>query len=247
MTRLDKNLKPIVGVSACLVGENVRYDGGHKLQPLISDCLAPFVTLSPVCPEVRAGLGVPRPTIQLQKKTTGIRAIINAKTSATRDVSDELTKVAVQYLNENRERPLCGFIFKSRSPSCGLGSTPVITHKKNFTNGLFADYFCQQFESLPMVEESWLFNEERHFRFLSACYLFFSHNYGGEIDSDLLQCIDPALRSDDTKTYKQMVATLLSGNLLAENFLAENKSSNLNEQAALEERLVDYWRARKCK
>lgn len=72
----DNYLQPIVGVSACLNGEQVRYDGTHKLQPLIQAYLQPFVELDMICPEVSAGLGVPRAPIRLQAVDNDVRAIV---------------------------------------------------------------------------------------------------------------------------------------------------------------------------
>jgi len=172
-------------------------------------------------------LGVHRTTIKLQRQQYQLGAIIKANTLEARDVSKELTKVAVQFLNNHSNRPLCGFIFKSRSPSCGLGSTPV-QNQDDLSDGLFAQAIRQQHTSMALVEESWLINEARYWRFLSACYLLFHHNYGGGITRELLDCLDLEFTDADSPTHVSNTVAMLLAN---------------DEQAALEERLVALWRS----
>lgn len=239
MTSLNKKPIPIVGVSACLTGEAVRYDGAHKLQPLIFRCLNPFVQLQIVCPEVSAGLGAPRPPIalqqQLQQRKQDVRALVVDGRIPAKDVSDELTKVAVQFLNNFYRQPLCGFIFKSRSPSCGLGSTPI-AHRNEANgnqrvgNGLFAEQLSQSKNYRVLIEETWLANEERYFRFLTACYLVFHHFYDGPIDQELLALLKlTAAQAQEERAVIECIENLISE----------------NDKAAHGERLCEYWNARR--
>ena len=226
---MDKNLKPIVGVSACLLGENVRYDGANKNQPLIQKCLQPHLKLQAVCPEVRAGLGIPRPTIQLHEKNKSVRAIFN---QGQEDISDKLTKVAVEFLNDNYALPLCGFIFKSRSPSCGLQSTPVVDSTNGLQSGLFAHHIKRDGGNLLLVEETQLVNEETLYCFLTACYLMFHHRYSGNIDLQLLSLLKLTERSVmDTNIVNYWIDILLQKNI----------HESRNDKAALSERLCGYW------
>ena len=230
MTKQNKKMQPIVGVSACLRGELVRYDGTHKLQATLEPILSPFVSLVSVCPEVSAGLGVPRPTIQLHHVNNSVRALTHRNIVNSIDVTDALKNVAVEFLHQQRRLPLCGYIFKSRSPSCGLGSTPIANAPGKSTNGVFADAIQKQGLPLVMIEESWLVNEARHFRFLSACFLLFYCRYssgeGNSINQKLFSIFDL------TPTSVRNLATVQR---CIENCL------DPKPKTALDERLCDYW------
>lgn len=100
----------VIGVSACLVGETVRYDGGHKFHALIADHLTLHARLAPFCPELKAGLGVPRPPVRLIASSTDTRAL--GVEEPDLDVTDALSKVADDYCDLVEELDLVGFIFK---------------------------------------------------------------------------------------------------------------------------------------
>ncbi len=141
-----------IAVSACLLGERVRYDGAQKRHSLIMQ-LAQEFTLLPFCPEVAIGLGVPRTPVQLVMTSAGIRA--RGVTDSDHDISDRLQA----YAREQSEvlMTCAGLILKSRSPSCGLGSTPLFNEQNEpigKTNGLFAAALQNGLPELLMVEES---------------------------------------------------------------------------------------------
>jgi uncharacterized protein YbbK (DUF523 family) len=120
--------RPLVGCSACLLGEPVRYDGGHKLQENYQQQLLPWLQLQAICPEVGIGLGVPRPTLKLIDSDIGVR-IVQVE-DESRDVTDATLDYADSYLRQlGRFWPLCAYIFKARSPSCDT------------ENGIFASRF----------------------------------------------------------------------------------------------------------
>jgi uncharacterized protein YbbK (DUF523 family) len=109
--------RPLVGCSACLLGEPVRYDGGHKLQADYERRLLPWLQLQAICPEVGIGLGVPRPTLKLIGSDIGPR-IVQVE-DESRDVTNAMLDYADSYLRRlGRFWPLCAYIFKARSPSC---------------------------------------------------------------------------------------------------------------------------------
>ena len=116
--------RPVVGVSSCLIGAPVRYNGGHSRFRFLTDELDRHVDWLPVCPEAEIGLGVPRPTLRLQDR--GDRApedsdrVISSKDGA--DHTDDLANVADRHLRELRR--LDGYVLKNKSPSCGLFSLP---------------------------------------------------------------------------------------------------------------------------
>ena len=147
-----KNNKPLVGVSQCLLGDTVRYDGKSKTNQIILDHLSPIFELLPVCPEVEAGLSIPRPPVQL----TG--NIEDPKLTGRDDPSIDVTDIMRQYCNTKPAelKPLTGFIFKSRSPSCGLNSTPVFIDKQCVTEtgrGIFAKQMCASYPDLIVIED----------------------------------------------------------------------------------------------
>ena len=147
-----------IAVSACLLGERVRYDGAQKRHPLIMK-LADEFKLQPFCPEVAIGLGVPRAPVQLVATSAGIRA--QGVTDPTHDITDRLEAYAQTQCEALKA--CAGMIFKSRSPSCGLGSTPLFDQRgeqTSRTDGLFAAQLRDGLPGWPMVEESTLVTDE---------------------------------------------------------------------------------------
>ncbi len=106
-----------IGISSCLLGERVRYDGGHKLDPYLRDTLGKLVDWVPVCPEVEYGLPVPREAMHLVGTAAGVRLMTRV---IGIDHTEGMTRWASRRLRELEKESLCGFIFKSRSPSCGM-------------------------------------------------------------------------------------------------------------------------------
>lgn len=178
----------IIGVSACLVGEAVRYDGGHKFHPRVAEQLAAHARLVPFCPELMAGLGVPRPPVRLIASTQGQRAV--GVENPDLDVTAALRQSAEGYCNRLDELSLTGFILKSRSPSCGRGSTPI--HDADgatvlgYGDGLFAEQLRSTAPWLPCIEEEWLISDQRCWRFLTACVLV-AARYGRPIHTELVK------------------------------------------------------------
>jgi len=150
-----KNLKPLVGVSQCLLGDVVRYDGQSKTNTIVTEKLGKIFELVPVCPEVEAGLSTPRPPVQLSG------SIQNPKLIGRDDPSIDVTNIILQYCNTKPAelKHLSGFIFKSRSPSCGLNSAPVYIDGQCVTEtsrGIFAKKLCHAYPELPIIEETGL-------------------------------------------------------------------------------------------
>ncbi len=113
-----------VGVSSCLLGEKVRYDGGHKLDRYITEILGQFFEYVPVCPEVEYGLPVPRETLRLAGDPASPR-LVTSRTGV--DHTEGMQRWAETKLNDLTRENLAGFIFKSRSPSSGLKGVKVYT------------------------------------------------------------------------------------------------------------------------
>jgi uncharacterized protein YbgA (DUF1722 family)/uncharacterized protein YbbK (DUF523 family) len=144
--------KPLVGISSCLLGEKVRYDGGHKLDHYLRDILGRYVEFIPVCPEVECGMGVPREAVRLVSIDFDVR-LMTQRTN--RDMTDKMQSWMDGRLKDLAELPICGFIFKSRSPSSGLRGIKIYTQKgvRNDEVGMFAQAFIKLFPLIPVEDD----------------------------------------------------------------------------------------------
>lgn len=142
-----------VGVSACLLGEPVRYDGGHKRDPYIVETLGKFFEFVPVCPEVECGLGVPREPMRLEGDP-GAPRLVTIKTRV--DLTERMRQWALGRVAELADEDLCGYIFKSKSPSSGMARVKVYNDKgvpSPHGTGLFARAFMDRFPRIPVEDE----------------------------------------------------------------------------------------------
>ena len=142
-----------LGVSSCLLGEEVRYDGGHKKDPFLTDTLGPFVEWIPVCPEVEIGLAIPRDTIRLVGDAREPRLVVQ-KTGD--DLTDRMRRFALAKTQELEALGLDGYVLKRASPSCGLFRVRV--HRENGAprsagRGLYARALVERMPMLPVEEE----------------------------------------------------------------------------------------------
>jgi uncharacterized protein YbgA (DUF1722 family)/uncharacterized protein YbbK (DUF523 family) len=142
-----------LGISACLLGKAVRYDGGHKLDRFITETLGRYVNYVPVCPEVECGMPVPRESMHLEGDPESPRLI----TTQTRiDKTNQMMSWARKRVVELEKENLMGFIFKSDSPSSGMERIKVYNEKSMTSRkgiGLFARAFMEHFPLLPVEEE----------------------------------------------------------------------------------------------
>jgi len=163
--------KPLVGVSRCLLGHAVRYDGDSKASTVVIEQLGDLFELVPVCPEVEAGLAVPRPPVQL----TG--SIDHPRMTGRNIVGLDVTEMMLAYCNSRPAElnQLCGFVFKSRSPSCGLNSTPVIINGECVTetsSGLFARAMTTMYPGLPAIEDDKLEMPDKYQQFIDDVHQY---------------------------------------------------------------------------
>ena len=150
---LPQASKPKVGISACLLGEKVRYDGGHKRNLFLTEILGRFVDWVPVCPEVEAGMGVPRESVRLVG--TASRARMIAEKSG-KDWTSVMRRFAASRTSELAPLNLSGYIFKKNSPSCGIEKVRVYSSRgmpARNGRGLFAAVVMSQFSLMPVEEE----------------------------------------------------------------------------------------------
>ncbi len=160
----------VLGVSACLLGEKVRFDGNHKLDAYIRDTLGACFQFVPVCPEVAIGLGVPRPAIRLQGDPLQPRAV------GVSNPDLEVTAALEQYgRSMGRELPqLSGFLFKSKSPSCGMARVKVHQEKgpPRSGSGIFARNVMDARPLLPVEEEGRLGDPQLRENFLERVFAY---------------------------------------------------------------------------
>ena len=167
--------KPRIAASACLLGENVRYDGGNKLNEALLKNVSPHAELHPVCPEVAIGLGVPRQKIRLYKRFNEIRAQgVNDSVDVTSKLAVYADKFTLHSYAIDAEIPICGFILKSKSPSCGAGTTAIYDKHDNVLthhNGVFADRVLTKLPWIPVCDENYLHDTAILSMFLFCTYI----------------------------------------------------------------------------
>ena len=185
MTKVLDTKHIIIGVSSCLLGENVRYDAGHKYQRYITKTLGQFFTFKSFCPEMAIGLGAPRETLQLVQNEAGkgtekengeeIRCV-GTKTS-TLDITDQLRSTA------HEQRPwhqqLSGYILKKGSPSCGMAGVMVYqgSGAKPIGSGIYARVLQDNFPHLPIEEEGRLGDPLLRENFITRVFAY--HHWQG--------------------------------------------------------------------
>jgi uncharacterized protein YbgA (DUF1722 family)/uncharacterized protein YbbK (DUF523 family) len=143
-----------IGVSSCLIGEKVRWNGDHKQDRYVREILSRYFEYIPVCPEVEVGMGVPRETVALYGDPEK-PSMISKKTQT--DWTKPMEKYIKSRINTLSADDLCGYIFKSKSPSCGMGRVPLYSefgsHKVKHGPGMFANAFINSFPLVPTEEE----------------------------------------------------------------------------------------------
>ncbi len=147
-----------IGISSCLLGNNVRWNGGHKMDRFLANTLGEFVEFVPVCPEVECGLGVPRETLRLVGDPASPRLVT---TKTKEDKTDQMQAWARGRLKDLEKEDLCGFIFKCDSPSSGMIRVKVynkggMPEKKGV--GIFARMFMEHFPRVPVEDDGRLHN-----------------------------------------------------------------------------------------
>jgi uncharacterized protein YbgA (DUF1722 family)/uncharacterized protein YbbK (DUF523 family) len=161
-----------LGISTCLLGEQVRYDGGHKLDRFLTDTLGSYVEYVPVCPEVECGFGIPRESLRLVGDPEAPRLV----TSRTKkDYTERMLAWAGTRVRELEKEGLRGFIFKSNSPSSGMERVKVYNQKGMPVKkgvGLFARAFMDHFPLVPVEEEGRLHDPKLRENFIERIFVF---------------------------------------------------------------------------
>lgn len=160
-----------VGVSQCLLGAKVRFDGGHKRDLYLVDTLGRFFEFVPICPEVEIGMGIPREPVNLRRSDAGVRMVKHSG----EDVTDRMLSWSEKAAERLGDEDLCGFIFKKSSPSCGLFRVKV--YDKNDVpakdgRGLFAAAMAERWPRLPMEEEGRLADAKLRENFIERIFAY---------------------------------------------------------------------------
>ena len=159
-----------LGISTCLLGENVRFDGGHKLDRYLTDTLGQFVEYVPVCPEMECGFGVPRESFRLVGDPENPRLVT---TRTNQDHTERMAEWAKRRVGELKKEDLCGYIFKGGSPSSGMERVKVYDRNgvpSKVGVGLFARIFMNHFTLLPVEEEGRLHDPRLRENFIERIF-----------------------------------------------------------------------------
>lgn len=161
-----------IGISSCLLGAMVRYDGGHQLDRYLRDTLGTWFEYVPVCPEVELGLPTPRETLRLVDSDSGPRLVFSR---SGEDLTERMLDWARQRVRELEREQLCGFIFKAKSPSSGMERVKLYDHngvpaKKGV--GLFARVFMEHFPHLPVEEDGRMHDPHLRENFIECVFVF---------------------------------------------------------------------------
>jgi uncharacterized protein YbgA (DUF1722 family)/uncharacterized protein YbbK (DUF523 family) len=168
----DQESRIKLGISSCLLGHEVRYDGGHKLDRFLKDTLGQYVEYVPVCPEVEYGLSIPREALRLTGSPESPR-LVTVRTGV--DHTEGMLSWASKRVAELEKEELCGFIFKSKSPSSGMERVKVYDESgvpSHNGRGLFAGVFMRHFPLLPVEEEGRLHDPMLRENFIERIFIF---------------------------------------------------------------------------
>jgi uncharacterized protein YbgA (DUF1722 family)/uncharacterized protein YbbK (DUF523 family) len=161
-----------LGISSCLLGNEVRHDGGHKRNVYVTNTLSEYFSFRPYCPEMAIGLGVPRPTIRLSRSADGIR--LTGSGDSDLDLTADMntwSKGAIEGM-----RDLSGFVLKSNSPSCGMERVRVYDQNSVPARdgiGLFANALMQAMPWLPVEEEGRLNDAMLRENFIERVFVYY--------------------------------------------------------------------------
>ncbi|HET6412385.1 MAG TPA: DUF523 and DUF1722 domain-containing protein [Anaeromyxobacter sp.] len=158
-------------MSTCLLGQHVRYDGGHKKDFFVTGPLARFVAYVPVCPEVELGMGTPRESVRLVRLGDGVRMV--GHRSGT-DHTEAMRRWAEARVRELEGEDLCGYVLKKDSPSCGMERVKVYAKGPAARNGrgLFAEALMGRMPLLPLEEEGRLNDPRLRENFIERVFAY---------------------------------------------------------------------------
>jgi len=207
-----------IGISSCLLGENVRYDGGHRLDAYITGTLGEYFEFHPFCPEMGIGLGAPRPTLHLVKIDHAVRCI--GIKNPDWDVTEPLRAYAEQ--QETLHANLCGYVLKKNSPSCGMERVKVYNDGQPRADGvgIYAEEMMRLNPLLPVEEEGRLGDPGLRENFIQRVYVL--HRWKAMLEEGLTASSLTRFHArhkliimshDDYRDLGQLLAGLTKANL----------------------------------
>jgi uncharacterized protein YbbK (DUF523 family) len=170
-------MAPRVGISACLLGDEVRFDGGHKRDAFLADVLGPRVEWVRVCPEVEVGMGTPRETLRLVRDGSRLK-MMTTRTGV--DHTGAMESWAKQRVDALAAVGLCGYILKKDSPSCGMEHVKVFDANgapAGEGRGLFADALMRRFPDLPVEDEGRLADPRIREQFIGRVFDYWRRHH----------------------------------------------------------------------
>ena len=173
MTQSHLQERPLrLGISSCLLGNAVRFDGGHKRDGFVVDQLGPFVEWVPVCPEVEVGMGIPRPSLRLVRQGKEVALL---EVASERDHTAKMKRFAARRARGLKGLELCGYVLKKSSPSCGMERVKVYGDKgmpKRDGRGLYASALMDAYPNLPTEEEGRLNDPRLRENFIERIFAY---------------------------------------------------------------------------
>ena len=172
-TPRDLTAEPIrIGVSSCLLGNEVRFDGGHKRDAFLVETFGRHVEWVPVCPEVELGLGTPRSTLRLERAADDIKLVMPLTGT---EYTTAMRRYAAKRVTQLAADELCGYVLKKNSPSCGMERVKVYDGGRLASRsgrGLFADALLRRFPHLPVEEEGRLCDPRLRDNFVERVFAY---------------------------------------------------------------------------
>ena len=174
MTETSEEAKTVirVGVSSCLLGQEVRYDSGHKKDRYLTDILDDYVEWVSICPEVESGMSTPRPAMRLVEDGHNVRM---AEIKSNIDHTTQMTKFSQLRVRKLRDQNLCGYILKKNSPSCGMTRVKIWKDKgmpRRDGRGLYASALMDAYPNLPVEEEGRLHDAALRENFIERVFAY---------------------------------------------------------------------------
>ncbi len=210
-----------IGISACLLGHEVRHNGGHKRDAFLVETFGQFVEWVPVCPEVELGLGTPRPTLRLERDDATVRLVMP---SSGDDYTAAMRTYAARRVTRLAADDLCGYVLKKDSPSCGMQRVKVYgSHgmPQKSGRGVFADALLQRFSLLPVEEEGRLTDPRLRENFVERVFAYqrLRRFFGGRWTVGGLVAFHSAhklqLLAHSTRAYEQLGRLVAGAKALA--------------------------------
>lgn len=228
-----------IGVSTCLLGKKVRFDGGHKHDRYITQTLGKYFDFVPVCPETECGLGIPREAMRLMGTVDRPRLVTN---KSGIDRTDQMLAWAAERLDALEKTNLCGFIFKKDSPSSGLHRVKVYNDKGQPVKsgrGLFAAAFTARFPRIPVEDEGRLHDPALRENFIERVFalkrwreaLEKNHSMGNLVDFHTREKL--LLMAHSPRHYRDMGRLVAEGKQILPDKLYDQYESMLMEALAL--------------